>query len=110
MCDVRIPCNRHLNAEQYELHLHRHLFVKGHSIEGRRGQIEPASMQARHDELAAEMWRRGMKHASPYVQPDLSAYDLRGHVVDRQAALADLLSRCETCRERYAAIQKGVAV
>ena len=95
-----ILCQKHLLGEHFELHLHRHNFVKGHSIEGRRGQIEPAAMQSRHDELAAEMTRRQMNHKSPYIQPDLSAYDLTGFTVDRSEAILDLTSRCSACCER----------
>lgn len=100
MCDPRVLCQNHLLGEHSELHKHRHNFVKGHSIEGRRGQIDPAAMKSRHDELAVEMLRRGMNHQSPYEQPDLSNYDLTGHGVDRAAALADLVARCETCRAK----------
>lgn len=100
MVDARILCNRHLLGEHGEIHKHRHNFVKGHSIEGRRGQIEPASMKLRHDVLEDEMRRRGMNARSPYEQPDLSGYDLHGHCVDRVAALKDLIGRCNVCRAR----------
>ena len=100
MCPTHLLCGLHLRAEHYELHLHRHNFIKHHSIEGRRGQIEPAAMQVRHDELVTEMLARGYRHASPYEQPDLSGYDLTNHVVDRAAAYADLLGRCGECRKR----------
>ncbi len=101
MCNPEVLCNQHLLGEHSEIHKHRHNFVKLHSIEGRRGQIEPEAMQARHDELVDEMLRRGMNHKSPYKQPDLRAYDLRGHVVDRDLALQDLLARCQKCKENY---------
>jgi len=100
MIDPAILCQKHLAGEHFELHLHRHNFIKGHSIAGRRGQIEPTAMQSRHDELAAEMVKRGMKHKSPYEQPDLSAYDLTGFTVDQAEAILDLTSRCSACCER----------
>jgi hypothetical protein len=102
MIDVRMLCDQHLLGEHGEIHKHRHIFVKGHRIAGRKGQIEPGSMGSRHDELAKEMIRREMTHRSPYVQPDLSGYDLTGFVVDREAALADLVGRCEECAKRVA--------
>ena len=63
-------CKQHIQGEHYEIHLHRHNFVKKHSISGRIKpivQIEPLSMKKRHDELA-----KYMNHKSPYVLPDLS--------------------------------------
>ncbi len=110
MIDPRTLCQKHLLGEAGEIHKFRHNFVKGHSIEGRRGQIEPQSMKTRHDELAEEMLRRGYKHQSPYKQPDLSAYDLRGHGVDRERSLADLLARCPKCRLRYHKIKRKIPV
>ena len=100
MIDSRMLCNRHLCGEHGEIHKHRHNFVKGHSIEGRRGQIEPESMSQRHDDLAREMLSRGMKHESPYVQPDLSKYDLSGFTVDRNDSMLDLKARCCECEKR----------
>ena len=90
MIDPILLCNQHLLGEHGEIHKHRHNFVKGHSILGRKGQIEPASMSQRHDELAIEMVKRGMNHKSPYVQPDLSSYDLTDFIVDKQFSLVDL--------------------
>ena len=94
-------CRKHLLGEHGEIHKHRHNFVKGHSIEGRRGQIDPAAMGRRHDALAAEMLRRGFNHASPYTQPDLAGYDLAGHGVDVVAARADLHARCGECLAKW---------
>jgi len=90
-------CTQHRLGEHAEIHKHRHNFVKGHSIEGRRGQIDPARMQQRHDALAVEMMRRGFKHRSPYEQPDLSGYDLTGHGVDVEMSRATLHHRCRAC-------------
>jgi hypothetical protein len=56
-------------------------------------------MQARHDELATEMLRRGYNHKSPYEMPDLSylpSIDRDGRV-DPEAALALLRQRCADC-------------
>lgn len=100
MVTPAILCQKHLLGEHGEIHKHRHNFVKGHSIEGRKGQIDPVRMKVRHDALAAEMLRRGYNHNSPYEQPDLSAYDLTGHGVDVMTAFTDLTARCEECRRR----------
>lgn len=101
MVNPKTLCRKHLLGEHGEIHKHRHNFVKGHSIEGRRGQIDPVNMGTRHDELAEEMVRRGFNHNSPYEQPDLSAYDLTGHGVNKAESLADLHGRCEDCLKRF---------
>ena len=89
-------CMQHIVGEHGELHKHRHNFVKGHSIDGRRGQIEPAAMKTRHDELAEHL----KNHKSPYELPDLSGYDLEGFVVDADESLRELCRRCPACRAR----------
>jgi len=115
MIDPRQLCRQHLLGEHNELHKHRCIFERGHSIAGRRNQIEPLAMQARHDVLAAEMLRRGYRHESPYEQPDLSAYgDLTDWTVDPDDAAALLRERCPECAERqklvgaYNAIQDSL--
>ena len=87
-------CLQHRLGEHAEIHKHRHNFVKGHSIAGRKGQIEPAAMQRRHDELAATL----TNHKSPYTQPDLSAYDLTGFTVDLDESATELARRCPRCK------------
>ena len=84
-----------------ELHKHRHNFVKGHSMAGRRGQIEPESMAARHEELAIEMVRRGYRHESPYDPPNLDYLppEDRFGRVDRVRSLRELWTYCDACRE-----------
>jgi len=64
-------------------------------------------MASRHDALAEEMLRRKMNHKSPYVQPDLSNYNLDGFTVDLGKSMADLAGRCAKCAER---IKAGLAV
>ena len=102
MIDPSVLCRKHLLGEHGEIHKFRHNFVKGHSIRGRRGQIEPLAMQARHDDLAAEMLRRGYKHQSPYEQPDLSHYapEDREMRVCLETSMRDLQERCPECLAR----------
>ena len=94
MVPVGLMCSQHRTGEHGEIHKHRHNFVKGHSIEGRRGQIEPEAMLERHDELAASL----KNHRSPFSMPDLSGYDLKGFVVDKEASMRELARRCPDCR------------
>jgi len=105
MVNPILMCDQNLRGEHYEFHKHRHIFVRHYRIDGRISpivQIEPESMQARHDELVEEMLRRGMKHNSPYVQPDLSYLPdwQRYAKVDLAYNLRDLAGRCAACRER----------
>ena len=100
MINPAILCRKHLLGEHGEIHKHKHNFEKGHSIEGRKGQIEPLAMQSRHDELVEEMTKRGFNHKSPYEMPDLSIYNLDEFVVDKNKSMNDLMLRCEDCRNR----------
>ena len=102
MIDPALLCTKHLLGEHGEIHKHRHNFVKKHSITGRITPIvaiEPANMLKRHDELAAEMLRRGHNHKSPYIQPDLSGYPQNqvNANADLEFNLIDLMCRCEEC-------------
>jgi len=98
-----LMCRKHLLGEHFEIHKHRHNFVKRHSIKKRveLKQIEPESMGARHDELAKEMLRRGFRHESPYEMPDLShlSDEHRTTKVDRGSSLVMLRDRCPDCAE-----------
>ena len=96
MVDPAFMCSKHLCGEHGEIHKHRHNFVKGHSIAGRKGQIEPEAMKRRHDELVMFL----KNHKSPYEQPDLSEYNLDGFTVDIDESLDELRKRCSECREK----------
>jgi hypothetical protein len=102
MVNPRLLCRKHLLGEHGEIHKHRHNFVKQHSISKRVSpvvQIEPSSMEFRHDELAAEMLRRGFNHQSPFEQPDISYLpEVEQHAtVDLSISYADLSERCPEC-------------
>jgi hypothetical protein len=105
MVNPKILCRQHLLGEHSEIHKHRHNFVKQHSIAKRieMGQIEPASMEIRHNQLVIEMLNRGYNHQSPYDMPDISYLNnhQRYFKVNTDVALLDLLSRCEECNKRY---------
>lgn len=105
MVDPRVMCRRHLLGEHSEIHRHRHVFERGHSITGRLSpvvQIEPAAMGERHDALADEMLRRGYRHESPYEMPDLSHLPRwqREARVDTALSLSELMGRCDECGEK----------
>jgi hypothetical protein len=105
MIDPKLLCNQHLLGEHSEIHKHRHIFVKHFSITGRIFpivQIEPASMENRHNELVIEMQRRGFNHNSPYTQPHISylPVEQQNAKVDLDYNLKDLCNRCEKCKEK----------
>lgn len=105
MIEPSLLCNKHLLGEHGEIHKHKHNFVKKHNIRGRIlpiAQIEPSSMQVRHDDLAAEMAGRGMNHRSPYEMPDISYLEpiYREAKVDINNSKKDLCSRCAECKRR----------
>ena len=108
MINPKCLCNKHLLGEHGEIHKHRHNFTKCHSISGRLSpvvQIQPASMETRHNDLATEMIARGMNHKSPYTQPDISHLDSsqQNAQVDQRISYTDLVKRCPACRERILA-------
>lgn len=97
-------CRNHFLGEHNEIHKHRHNFVKGHSIKGRvepEVQIEPLSMQKRHDRLVSDFDRRGYNHKSPYEQPDLSYLpeNHRTAKIDVFKSMCLLMDKCDECRE-----------
>ena len=102
MVDPTNLCRKHLLGEHGEIHKHRHNFVKKHRITNRIFpivQIEPSSMEKRHDELVEEMIRRGFNHQSPFEQPDISylPLDQQNAKVDIENSIRDLKTRCPEC-------------
>jgi hypothetical protein len=106
MVPPAVLCDKHLLGEHGELHKHLSEFAKYRSITGRikSNCIEPRNYKARHDALAAEMARRGMRHKSPLVQPDISYLPEHEQMasVDQHEALITLIERCPECEERAA--------
>lgn len=105
MISPKLLCKQHLLGEHFEIHKHRHNFVKKHSIEKRISpvvQIEPSSMKKRHDMLAKEMVKRNYNHKSPYEMPDISylTKEQRHAKVDLNNSIKDLIKRCPECKKR----------
>lgn len=105
MVDPIFMCRRHLLGEHGELHSFIQSWRKHRKIDRRitGNAIEPNSYKKRHDELAAEMIRRGMRHCSEIEQPDFSYLPVwqKDFKVDRKKSLNLLLERCPECRKRY---------
>ena len=110
MVDPRVMCRQHLLGEHKELHMLASSMCLGKTLDGHvtRGQLELGSMLPRHNELVAEMERRGWNHLTPLEQDfdewgttmaeALSFYDDLGKV-DRAASRALLAGRCAGCRK-----------
>lgn len=112
MVPPALLCRSHLLGEHVECHMLASTLRRGRSVAGyiRNGLIEPLSLGARHDALAAEMARRGYRHASPLgaVRTGHLPADQRRHRVDEAASLRGLTRRCAECRARSAACsQRG---
>jgi len=69
---------------------------KGIALDGyiENGMVEVHSIKSRHEELVAEMLRRGYDHQSPLPE----FINFHGGMVDPERSLADLKSRCKLCK------------
>lgn len=94
--DPKLMCNKHLLGEHVEMHMFVGTIQKGISMQGYLdgGLVETQHIRQRHDELVAEMERRGMNHKSP-----LPTYmcETAGHV-GIEANLVEMARRCPACR------------
>ena len=101
MVPPQFLCKKHLLGEHGELHKFLPSFIKKHNMSKRilLGQIDPAAMQLRHEELAEELVRRGYNHNSPYIQPDI-LYITEKSIIDIGNNIKDLCQRCEECKKR----------
>ena len=60
------------------------------------GYIDPSRNVAIHEQLAAEMVRRGMSHRSPV----LPLAGQQGKLLGEERTIEDLIQRCPMCAER----------
>lgn len=99
----RFLCPSHLLGAHGEAHKHLSKWTVKRMRPGKyltNHCFEPSNYKARHDELAAEMVRRGWNHGSPIEQPDfgyLSDWE-REWKADPEAARQALMDRCPECR------------
>ena len=107
MVQPQILCDQHLLGEHCEIHMFIGTLERGVKIDGyaERNLVEPCSFLVRHEELAEEMERRGMKHHSPLeCKQELIEhlpYEIRNCKIDRSESLAELIRRCRKCRRNY---------
>jgi hypothetical protein len=100
MVDPELLCRKHLLGEHVECHMFRGSLRKGTSLRGflDAGLLDSRLLARRHDQLAKEMQRRGYRHQSPLPR-DFGARAATSDV-DSTAAIRELASRCEECRQR----------
>lgn len=108
-------CVKHLLGEHVETHMLLGSLQKRKNLSGffEKGLLEPGSLLARHDQLAAEMGKRGYNHKS-FMDPQVvkkalegMGEDLTGHTVDPAKSAVELARRCETCRKNLGAGRGG---
>ena len=95
-------CRKHLLGEHVELHMLLGSLRRGKNIEGflSGGLVDPQRIFARHQELVAEMTRRGYKHNSPLDEQECATL-VDGYwgraAIDTDANARDLHQRCPDC-------------
>lgn len=89
-------CRNHLLGEHAEMHMFVGCIKRGMNIKGYvdKGLVDTSLIRKRHDQLAAEMARRGFVHKSPLPEFDIPS---QGRV-DVKANEAELARRCAACR------------
>ncbi len=95
MVPPRKMCRKHLLGEHVEIHMVVASLRLGKSVAGflEKGLLELHSLRQRHDELVAEMLRRGYRHNSPLGPVPRR----KGGKIDRRANRLELARRCPEC-------------
>ena len=109
MVDTKTMCRKHLLGEHVETHMILGTLNSGIRLDGyaHNNLLELKSLKKRHDEIAAEMVRRGYNHQSPLDWKDekidsvIQTSEVKSSKVDRFLALEDLHARCSECRKKH---------
>ena len=90
-------CNKHLLGEHVECHMFVGTLNRGRSVRGYidKGLLEIHTLRERHNHLAKEMEKRGMKHKSEL--PEFEIITL-GKINSKENEM-ELKKRCEECRK-----------
>lgn len=104
MLPVQGMCRKHLMGEHVEMHMFAGSILKDISMKGylANGLFQPEDLRKRHDDLVAEMLRRGYNHKSPMqdYEPQLFC-SLTGEEFSAKVDLIhnynDLTTRCSDC-------------
>lgn len=95
-------CRKHLLGEHVELHMLLGSLRRGKNIEGflSGGLVDPQRIFFRHEELVAEMTRRGFKHNSALDEHEcatLASAHAGRAAIDTANNAHDLCQRCSDC-------------
>ena len=96
----RLLCLKHLLGEHVELHMLVATIEKRKcSLQGYVDNklIDTSKIQERHEELVAEMLRRGYNHKSPLHYEDKLGVGIG--IIKLEESLAELTRRCSACRQ-----------
>jgi len=95
MVPPRKMCRKHLLGEHVEIHMAVATLRLGKSVAGflEKGLLELSNLRSRHDELVAEMLRRGYRHNSPLGRVPRRTEGK----VNRRANSRELARRCPDC-------------
>jgi hypothetical protein len=109
MVDPRVLCTAHLLGEHRETHMAAGSLSRGHLMSGhiQHQLLEVHNLERRHDELAAEIERRGYNHRSPF-QAGVPRREAGRVCV--QCCLAELWWKCSDCRALQVELDVGVGV
>jgi hypothetical protein len=104
MVHPNLMCDQHLLGEHFECHMIRSHLEKKYKISGfiKSNCMEVRSLGKRHNALAKEMRRRGMKHKSPLkaVRIGYLPKEHRDAKVNSVSAHQTLVDRCARCLAR----------
>jgi len=101
LCNPKHLCNKHLNAERYEIiKAVGNLRNTGRWANSliKKGFLEPQNFRSRFDALTHEMLERGMNAGAVL---NLDGIEITKGKVDRNKSLLDLINRCPECRGRF---------
>lgn len=104
----KVLCTSHLLGEHVEHHMMLGVLARGNSIDKYLdGLFDPSILVKRHEMLAKEMLRRGMKHNSPLCPDQLAKVELPIGHVNVLESYHELSQRCRTCHRRISKFQAG---
>jgi hypothetical protein len=106
MVNPKIHCRKHLLGAHVECHIFCGILRNKKKIDGyiKNNCLEISNLIFYHNLLALEMLYRGYNHNSNIeILPNLSHIpeEYKFYTIDRESALADLLNRCDSCRQNY---------